>query len=400
MPATTIRLLALLALAVHFATLAFAITVDTCSENYPKGENVCVTGSCEPGIIEISINSLGRDVLTKNIHCTDGNFELNYLTRFSDPSGVWTVTAKAIDVEGTPTVEKTVRVSQVRESQFFLITFLSPSKDSYFRTEAADITARVTDAGVPIEGADVFTWLPNGNKTQIPYAGNGIYSLGYVVKPNDNLGTWKLTVTTENQNAGGENSMSILVKKAPIAIDLIEPAGRSFDVGSDIPVKLKASYLDGSAPQQASAVADFDGKRYELANIGNGEFEQAIKTFGAVGGAKSLEITLVDAFGNEGHKKIDLALSESVFSLASGVWPYIIAMLAVTLIILFVVRPKMRLKKETKGIENRANELEDKIKKIQKDYFQKGAISKQIYTKKLSAFEAELAEARKKLKIQ
>ncbi len=379
-------------------SLAFAAH-ETSKESYSKGETISVSGECFDNV-SISISSLGRQIIGQDIACQNSAFAFDYEIQFYDPVGIWRIKS----LEGAKEDSSTVSVKHVRESQFYLITFLSPAKESFYRKEMVNISARIQDAGANVEDAEVFTWLPTGEKVVLAHRGEGVYGIDYEISANERIGPWKITVSAKKESDagvfGGENSTTVRVDKAPIIVDLVKPNTKGFSLGTDIEVEINVSYEDGSTPENISATVFFDGTETEMAGQGNGIFTHSIPLTKEDLGIKKIIVTVSDEFENETMLVHEITVSESIFSLAMDLAPYLVAILIVLVVVAVVVVPRFREKQDVSSLAKRQKLLDSKVIKLQTDYFTKGTLSKTVYDKKIAKYEVELREIKKKLKIR
>jgi len=377
-----------------------ALTIATDKEEYIKGEEIHASGNCDSDKVKISLQNSERKVFEKEVNCLDSSFELNYLITFLDPGGIWLLKAYSLGEEKTTRV----RVKPSRESQFYLITFLSPSKESYLRTEDLNVRVRITDAGENLEGAAVFTWDVFGEKKQLIPMGKGLYSLPYQVPVDASIGNWKIVVTAEKivegERFGGEKSRFIAIENGWIKIELVKPKVKNFAVGSAAVIELKASYLNGKRPLNPIASLSFDGKTIEMAHAGDGIFIHSLALGKNDVGTKKINLLVKDEFGNSGESQIEIVVSEGPLFWIIEVGPYTIILFGIIVAILFFALSRVKKKKAKKRLEKQRQAVEEKIKKVQQDYFENGKISKRKYKQKIAELEATLSEIRQRLKIR
>ncbi len=390
------ELIALLALLLCLFGTVNALSIESNTGVYSKGETIQIFGGCDAGIA-VSISSIGREISEENVRCINSGFDLNYLIGFSDPAGVW-----ELKVTGETEDSITVKVNQARESKFYLVTFLSPSAETHPRGDEINISVRITDTGKPVETENVFTWFPNGRKQRLSPVGEGVYSIGYKIPLDEKLGMWKIYVTVEKETEqgiyGGENSAGTEIGTAPVLIEIIEPKARQFGAGSTVPLQIRANYEGGELPEQMTASVNDGINNFEMESQGGGIFTLNLKTEIGDIGIKRIRFTATDQYGNEGVSAIEITFAEDIIPVVLSVLPYIAVALVILLGIYYRVLPKLRERKSGKQLSKRRKELKKEMEELQKKYFNKGGISKESYDKKIAAMNSELNETEEKLK--
>jgi hypothetical protein len=380
-----------------FLCSASGLTVSADKGEYLKGETIIVSGECDADV-EVRMLSAKRMVFEGNAECRDHAFELSYEIAFSDPAGAWNIAVSSGDRDET----ERVIVKPVRESQFFIITFLSPSREIYARGEDLNMSVRVTDAGEEVESASVFTWGALGEKMELAYLGEGIYFLHYSIPPDAPTGQWNVVVTAEKnageRTFGGENSKILSIEKALIPIAFAKPAVKSVQAGETLEIEVKATYPNGSLLRSPSAALSFDGRTCEMHDNNNGFFACSLEVEAAQAGVRQILVEISDEFGNTGKSGMDITVGIGAASVLLGILPAAVVLLAAAFAAWFFALPRMRQKRESRFLGKEGKELEAKIRKLQEDYFEKGSVGKEEYRRRIAGLEAELEEVKKKLK--
>jgi hypothetical protein len=317
-----------------------------------------------------------------------------------DPAGIWWAWVE----EGTTKRKFQLKVNATRESQFYLITFLSPSEESYFREQDLNISVRITDAGQIVDRAKVYTWNSEGKRLEMLYFSEGVYLVNYRIPSNAKIEDWAIMVTAEKENLGetfgGERRINVSVKKAPITINIIKPEFKNFEVDSTLEMEIALTYLSGQPVTDASVGMLFGEEKLELVSQGNGLFSQSFVLEREDLGAKKITVTVVDAQDNDANTQFDIIISDSIISNAITLIPIASVLIVLALIGIFVVKPLIKEKEDVASLKKQKKSLEARLNKLQKDYFAWGKVSKEYYNGKSVELQAKLSDVKKKLKIR
>src|SRR3989338_1686834 len=138
-----------------FVLNVFSLAFNLNQNSYSKGDLLTSFGTCRSDV-SITVLSSGKSIFSETASCTDGEYSFEREIVFSDPSGLWTVTA----VDSDSNINKTFLVENSRESKFLLLKFLSPSANSKNKGETVTISIKATDSGQNVETASLYYWSP------------------------------------------------------------------------------------------------------------------------------------------------------------------------------------------------------------------------------------------------
>lgn len=372
-----------------------ALSVKAERDEFSKGEEIVLSGNCN-NRVEIYFLNSEREIARGQAECLDEQYSFSHEISFLDPAGIWWAWAE----EGAAKRKVQLKVNATRESQFYLITFLSPSEESYFRGQDINISVRITDAGQNVEQAKANTWDSEGKKLEMLHFGNGVYLVNYRIPENANIEDWAIVVTAEKNKFGGERRINVSVEKAPIAINIIKPEFKNFEVDSTLEVEIALTYLNGQPVEGASVEMLFGEERMEMLPQGNGVFTQSIELERGDLGAKKIAIMVVDSQDNDTNTQLDIIVSDSIISSAITLIPIAAVLVVIALVVIFVVKPMLKEKEDVSGLKKQEKRLEEQITKLQKDYFAWGRVSKEYYNGKSVELQAKLSDVKKKLKIR
>ncbi|MDP6670876.1 MAG: hypothetical protein QGI60_03600 [archaeon] len=391
-------LLALFLLCI-FISASAALSIKAERDEFFKGEEIVVSGNCNTGL-EVYFLNAEREITRAQVECVDEQYSFSYQTSFLDPAGIWWAWAK----EGTDKRKFQLKVNATRESQFYLITFLSPSEESYFREQDLNISVRITDAGQIVNNAKAYTWDSEGKKLEMLYFSEGVYLVNYRIPSNAKIEDWAIVVTAErekfNETFGGERRINVSVEKAPIAINIIKPEFKNFEVDSTLEMEIALTYLSGQPVKDANVEMLFGEELLGMESQGNGTFTQSFVLEREDLGAKKISIIVVDSQDNDANTQFDIIVSDSIISNAITLIPIVSVLIILALIGIFVVKPILTEKEDIASLKKQKKRLETQLNKLQKDYFAWGRVSKEYYNGKNVELQAKLSDVKKKLKIR
>jgi hypothetical protein len=373
------------------------LTLNTDNTSYEKGQKIRISGTAkdpkgnpvENGKATITLKSDNwTDQLVAQI--TDGTYAEYYYITFDKPDGDWTIFASAADDHGNlgqSTENVTVSVSIPEAWKYYTITFLSPVPGTvYSRGSKVTVTVQITDGAEKISGAGVSLAAPSGGVITLTERSPGIYSITYVLRWDDPVGEWTISVLGEKTVQGtykaGSASTSLNILPADLQLESLEPVKRTFEIGDEVDVKVKVSYSDGSPVDGAIVVADsFNGENITLMNEGEGIYRGAYSVSGKDLGEWGLTVSAVDAYGNSGtSSEVTLSfkeLSPSSYPIRYW-WITILVAIACVLTPTPIVVKKLRVRK-LKSIKSEIRATEKLRKELPERYFVKGAISRETY---------------------
>ncbi|HLC36636.1 MAG TPA: hypothetical protein VJK05_03455 [archaeon] len=384
----------LLAFLLLYSFNSFSLTFELNNDSYMKGETIFVSGKCGSfsGSAELIINSKEKDIFDSSIECFSGSdFSFNYEIDFLDPSGVWDL---SIDDK-----VKAFPVQLSRESGFLLIDFLSPLSPNVFRTDDINITVKVSEAGESVSTAAVSSWDVFGEKRELVYKGEGIYSLAYEVPFDADFNSWNLIVVAKDlgSGSGGEAVIPLLIKKAPIRVELLEPVVSNFDLTTNIPVKAKISYINGKKVINPRVSVLFNNKEFFLSQESEGVFSFIYNPKEDDVGSLALIVSATDSAGNEGEASKNLVLTFSTLYYVIAFGPFAFVFLILISLVYFFVSRKFKESRKAKSFAERKTEIEAKVSGLQEQYFNKALISKDSFSKEMAKLEKELIDLEKEL---
>ncbi len=384
---------------------ASALSIESEQEEYFKGEEIVITGSCDSETVLIAFLNATRDVVEETVDCEENAFSYSYQTSFLDPAGPWWLNALAIKPikYSMEDAQTRIRVKPVRDSEYYLIRFLSPSERTIARYTDTDISVRVTDAEENVDGAKVVAWDAQGEKLELTALGAGKYGAQYSIPIDTSLEEWGIIVTAEKDIngvvRGGEARVDVSIGNMPIEIEIVKPDTKNFEIGNTVALEIKASYFNGKPLQGAIAKVSFRKKESDMQGAGS-TFTHNIELDKDDIGAKKIVVLVMDRFGNSKSTEFDIIIGESLFSKVIEAAPFAIITLVILAAVFFLVLPQRKKSTKISGLGKRKKSLEKDIEKLQEEYFEEGKWGVEAYNKRIGELEAELSEVKKQLKIR
>ncbi len=379
---------------------ALAVDFKVNKETFLKGESLEVSGGAA-GTVTISAVSGDRQVFERKLPLEpDANsFSFSRQISMLDPKGSWMLSVSDANSAG----KKEIIVNPTRESEFLVITFLSPSAGVYTRTSTVSLAVRLTDAGEAVTDGLVDAWDAAGAKIRLNNNGDGTYGTAYKIPPEAKKGVWTIKATaireSRPEEIGGENSADVEIDSTPITIDVLEPKATEFQVGKTVPIKLKLSYPDGSVVKDASVAVTANYQLISLKEEGLGIYSARLIPDVSEEQLVEIRAEAKDKFENAGQKRFDLkptgywihtVKENAVFYVFPLVFVLYILFLTVKEIRFFVGRTRLRRRKQQLLLQK---------KKLQEDFYAKNLLAKPTYDVRNAELNNELNEVRGKLDL-
>lgn len=369
---------------------AFSLSLSVNRQSVEKGLEVQFFGDCSE---QVAIEAFegSKELFKESADCAAKKFVLAKRIPMSLPVGTWQIVAESAGEKETVFLE----VKNSRESAFLLIVFQRPEGKNVQRKQEIEITAEVTDSGEPVANAVVNFWGAKGEKLQLKGEGNGFYSTKYEMPFDAKLGAFELVVSAEAEKKGaflgGERSTELMVKKALIEIELLDPKHRNIGIGEKTRFVASALY-NGSEqlnqPRVFLVVADYN---FEFQREGS-EFALTASFGNNLIGERQLKIVAFDGAGNTAVREYVFVLQENPFRAAS----ILLFVGIIVLMALFLYWPFIRRAaaagKEQKRLLKRKAQLEKNMDGLQQRYYAGRVKDKIFYRQKLVEIENELTE--------
>lgn len=375
-----------------------SLTLETDNATFQKGEIFRIFGRCTSlDTVKVSSFQDIKEIFEESAECSEnGTFSLTHQISYLDPEGDWLIFA----AEGDENKTNTIRITPTKESSFLVITFLSPSTISHYKNEDLDISVKITDAGQPVEDANVLFWGAEGEKQNLVYKGSGIYSSQYTIPLDTPAEAWDLRVTSLKkagaQEHGGETKINMEIGSAPLQIDIIWPKAKSIEIRNQATIEAKITYFNGKQ-FDGNAAVEIAGKKFNLERKSEYLYGTTLFISEEYLGTNEFAISAEDKFGNFGKKEVEFVVIGGIISQLQNAGVYILVAVIIAAVFIFLAYPRISKNLNLKKLTAEERKLNFLIEKLQRDYFETNVIDRQTYQKKLAEFEAKLNEAKKKL---
>lgn len=346
----------------------------------------------------------------------EGRFYSEYLVKHGDPEGKWDILIESESEKKEFGVKSSsTQIDVPKGAIYYSVNFLSPLKEKTFRRgEIIPITIEVKDIDEFVKGASVIIYAPSGDSITLNEIGEGKYSGGYLIKPNDLIDNWLLKAEVKKQireitKAGGAN-IPIAVSPAEIKFNILSPSSDVAYTNSRIKIKIKLTYPDGSLVKGAdlNAVLSDKGETITLLEVSDGIYEGSRFVGAKEAGTLMLKISAKDINNNFG------VLNQEVFvrkrSLVGNVlaffqdaarqywWAILTFLIAAALI----YKPGFEIS-WIKGKIQKSAEEQKNLKAMQieteKKYYKEGTITKKEFRDIMEKYEERMVKAKENEKI-
>ncbi|MEM3400330.1 MAG: hypothetical protein QXP42_05860 [Candidatus Micrarchaeia archaeon] len=378
------------------ASLVYSLNLTTDKETYFRGETIYITGTSDRDSVRVIIKNEDRVLYDYQKPVVGGIFAVVYTIENFDPTGIWNITVRA----GLESASKSISVAPRREEAFYLVSFVEPSQREYARTESISLLVRITDAGVPVRGAEAYAWVC-GNKVQLVWQGGDRYGRNYRLPFNTKTGFCNIDVIAIKNVSGtlfgGENNITIEVVPADIIVKFIEPTSSFYQVGEGIPIKVNVSYSGGIPFENEKIYAEIGRYRIPLEHVGGGIYRTTYKPPEDFEGVLSIFISVSDNAGNRGSDSISVSIGGRLQWFIRTNMPVILVAIVVfvPLLVGTILIVRFHLYKE--NLLRRREWIALSEKKIQESYLKKGTLDRYTYERKMAELESELTGINKKL---
>ncbi len=368
---------------------AFAmLAVD--KNSYNKGDAVLISGSgYSPGqVVNLIMGADYMILFSKRIVAdSNGSFTYLYNLSFLDPEGAYMVSDGASSMNFT--------VFPTRNSSYYLVTFLSPSPRTYERTETLNIRVNISSAGEVVTNATVQTFDLKGKRVSLTEEGNGVYNCTFQIPADAPLKQENIVVLVKKYNLGGERKVAISIAKTTLNIDLIEPKLSKYDVGAKVLIKFTAKYSNKSVAD-VSVNVSVNNNFLNVSKKGDTYIAEYLPLISDEG-ILNLEIYVFDKYGNYGTHTMKLTIGGAfAYWLRINSW-WIVALLVSGLVIFIIAQRKLSKATTINKLRKKRNNLINKKKDVQREYYVNKTIDKKIYDKLFTDINDQLVRLDEKM---
>ncbi len=341
----------------------------------------------------------------------EGNFYSDYLVKHGDPEGNWKILIEA-ESEKKEIGGKSLstQISVPAGVSYYSVNFLSPLKEKTFRRgETISVTIEVKDISEFVNGASVIIYPPSEESIILNEVGDGKYSGGYLIKPNDLIDNWFLKAEVKKQigeivKVGGAN-IPITVNPAEIKFNILSPGSDVTYTNSRLKIKIKLTYPDGSLVKGAdlNAVLLDNNEAIPLREVSDGIYEGSRFVGTKDVGTLIIKIDAKDINNNVGTLNQVLFVRKRSFvgnilafiqDLAKQYWWAILTFLiAVVLIYMPNFEISWIRRKIQKSIEEQRNLKAMQIE-TEKRYYKEGVITKKEFKDIMGKYEERMVKAK------
>jgi hypothetical protein len=385
------------------------LTLATDKENYQKGETIRISGTAkdprgenvENGTATIKLVYDNSVIQENSVSIENGIYAFDYPIWHGDPDGIWAVTVEAVDnLKNTATETVYITVRTPPGVAYYTVVIESPM-GVITRTwgDLIEFSVRVTDDGVPVEGATVFFDAPTGERIYLSEVPGfpGYYTVAYTLRwdSKDDLGTWTVRINVEKIKSGGAVT-GIIIREANLVVSLLSPKDR-VEVGETAWIRVKVTYPDGTPVEDATLrVVTPAGVELTLEYEGNGIYSKAYKFTSRDVGTWNIQVGGEDLYGNtislEGQ--IEVARMGILRTLTTYWWASLPILVALGGISAYLGRRTILVRK-LKRVRKEIREIPKLKREVMIKYFKEGSIERDTYDELMDKYDMRLGELRK-----
>ncbi len=388
-------------------SLDFLVELD--SESYSMGDVVYAEGNLSKRGTPLSreaefkiFSESGELIYGKQLFTdSNGNFSLDYHSSLIQPPGTWTLSFEAFDREkNLGKAEFEVPFSVEGLTRFLDLGVLSPREKVFERAEEVKLLVSLDFEGKPVKDAEVRAILPDKKILELREGREGKYSLSFNIPVGFPLGDQNIFLLAKKDfNAvtySGSAPVELIVEKAQIRSEVIEPSRSFYALGEEIKARVKLTYSSGQPAANAETFFYLNDERLQVRELGGGVYAASYPLTGEEISESSLELAMEfsDLYGNSGAESISLEINRDVSFLyflrrqpllAAS---FFVVLSAVVLVLLVVRRRRGKLG----SLKKRAEELKKIKSELQDRYFNRGAITSEEYYSLLNQYSSELRD--------
>ncbi|MFH0970474.1 MAG: DUF4215 domain-containing protein [Candidatus Diapherotrites archaeon] len=387
------------------------VNVTTPRKKYSQGDIITFSGRLTQKMkpvqypVDIILEAGDKILFTKQIiPDQQGKFSFDYQISTIDPLGEWKLTATSRDDGGN--FGFIIKKLQIFEPQTFVnlgIELLTNSQTIWERGSIQTIVVRVRDQlDELVENATVQFIPPVGNPIPLIETEYGNYSAKYSIPQSIPKGKQPFIVRATQQTAfstkQGSKTFDIPIGEASLTILLLEPSSFLTQVGEELSIRLRVSYPQGQPLNDIAFNAYLNGKEVSFLGVEPGIFVgKYVVELGDLG-RPILSIAFADQYDNTGT--LDLPLIVNGISPLYYVRTYFLIVVGLLVVMSFLFQSSAKsylISFRRRMLESKERQLLAKIKELQTQYYQKGALSKESYQKLYAPYAIELQTVRNEI---
>ncbi|MBU0661834.1 MAG: hypothetical protein ABH854_04375 [Candidatus Diapherotrites archaeon] len=378
---------------------------------YNQGDEIPVSGTLmkrnRPVKMEFDVQILYRDETIfsgKGSSDTNGKFGTIYHSSLLDPPGEWLLRLSGSDdYNNLLEAEHSFEVSRAKSLSYLGFELVNTLSTSYRRESAMEFVLNLYDSkGAPAIGAEVYLATPLNEKIPLQEFTEGQYSGTYTIPYNFPTGNAKFEIRASKTEAGitqeGVKHIFTKIESTSINIEIQEPSELHYRIGDFMPVKLKISYPSGGLVSAARGTVKLAGSDILLEQTSLGIVQASYPVTEADTGVRTVFLRVEDDFGNTGlgETRVEISGTSVLYNIINSA-PFVIGAVAIILGILAVIGLIAGMALLSRRMKNRKQELLELERKLQKEYFEQHAISREEYDEMLDKYETELKRIERKL---
>jgi len=289
-----------------FLSYGYALEFNFETGHLVPGKTLLIDGTADSKVT-ITATTGNKKIFSTKVEVTDGLFFFERKISLLDPTGEW-----IIEVSDANSIqEKRIKVKSSRESQFLVVSFLSPPPISFQRTNSFNLAVKITDSGKLVKDASAVFWGIEGNIIDLNNNRDGTYSANYKIPLDAKMGDFELLVIASTHsedfgNIGGKNTVNLLIEESPISINVINPKVNQYTVGDPLNLELELTYADGTVVEGIRVLGTVNLEIVNFQEKGNGVYSASFVPKTIADEVFNISIKATDSFANGGEKNLTL----------------------------------------------------------------------------------------------
>jgi len=343
-----------------------------------------------------------------------GYFSTYYLIKHADPEGLWDIKISALsETNYSAVISMPVEIDISPSYSYYAVNFLSPLKDSSFgQGDLISLTIEVKEEEFPVENASVTIYTPKEKAIALKETSSGIYSGKYIVDENDEIGNWYLRAEVVKDIGGvkvGGGILPIKISPTEIKIALLLPTKDIIYTYSNLKIKAKLTYSDGSPAKGADArILLSNGENITLTERSDGIFSGNYFITAKDVGSLKIEIITEDINRNLGGLEKTFVIRKRSFigNMLSYAWEgikkYWWAVILFVIISAYLYKSNIEInwiKRKLRKTKERQKQIQIMQIDLEKKYYKRNSITKNNFQELSGKYEEELTKEKEKQKI-
>lgn len=367
------------------------------------GDTLLINGKIQNGTrpvqtsLELLVLDSNQNRLNAQTIQTDenGTYRAEFKTSLLDPEGEWIIRISGSDQNHNRIQsEKKIAAERPGKPKSLRILASTPDLNKAIRGEDITIFVQVFDQTNQIFDANVELTDFLGNTFPFNPQADGNFALLYHIADTSPLGEREFTIKASQRGQRtltGQQTVAMTILASPLTIQILEPAPRVFAIGDTINFRVFIQYASKEPVLDANVLALLKKYEIQLQPQGAGYYigSYQIQEFDI--GEEPFKISATDNHNQtaEQTQKINVFGYGIAFYWTRYGLP-LMALLAIAFVAYRIGQQKVKKKQDKTKAQKRKTQLLEMETDLQKQYFEKGGLTKTEYENRMQELEEEL----------